>query len=164
ASGPIHYAFMAADASSGPDASVTYGDHSFVLKVGLRDVANTVPGDPPIVIRIAGGVSGSLNQALDCDGTQLSTEIQNGCQTPYQVNPTFTCPDPSSTPYLDCVPVSTGDKVGQVSAGMKARVGSGATPRCPVNNWVANYPNFGSDPRVFPLILTSPGAFNGSGG
>jgi Flp pilus assembly protein TadG len=140
--------------------------HPLVVRVGLTSVSNaTAANDPTVLLRVA-SPSGSHNQAIDCDvGRNLEDEIATGCQTPYQVNPTLTCPDPTSNP-ADCAPIETGDKVGPVKKGMDRHFAPGDV--CSPNNWYSSDPTklpviLPGDPRVVPLIVTTYNSFGGSG-
>lgn len=168
ASGPVQYLNLEATKADGvtamPDAnSVELNDagnpyYKYYVTVGLpkpHDV-NTNYTDPPALLRM-GSVSGSQNQAWDCDaGIRFEEEIENGCRTYYIENfrdtdgdgdkewnnlrctgwnstnlppPTF---GPGPAPYpSDCVITQTGDATGQLRDGLHARL---ETP-CTDNNW-----------------------------
>jgi hypothetical protein len=131
-----------------------------------------------VTLRFAGGVSGSQNQALDCDpwnpARNFEDEIATGCRPSYTYNKGTACPSQpqtlwgTSTSPLDqgaawpCVAVETGDKTGQVGPGMNRRVlGSKNPPTCTnPNMWPVR--NIG-DPRIIHVFLTQFGAFGGSG-
>ncbi len=130
-----------------------------VVKLGVTgnlEVAQTA-GDPTYILRVA-SASGSQNQALDCDVSvpNFRTEIANGCQTPYQINPGVACPN--ATLPLNCVPIATGDAVGQLRQGMNDRFGTGAN--CVPNNWPTVA---GGDPRAVPIFITPYGSFQNNG-
>lgn len=143
--------------------------HQFVVRIGISSIANaTAYNDPTILLRIA-SPSGSHNQAILCDPSRtLRDMIATGCQTPYQLNATRVCPDPSANP-ADCAPIATGDKVGQVKQGMDDHFAPNGV--CSPNNWYSSDPSKlpviqAGDPRAVPLIVTTFAAFssgNGSG-
>ena len=139
----------------------------------------------PVTLRLAGGTSGSQNQALDCDpwlsptggNVGFEDELAHGCRPSYTQNKGATCPASpqtlwgSTTSPLDqgspwqCVAVETGDRSGQLGTGMNLRVlGSKNPSTCPAihqNNW----PNTGviGDSRIIHVFLTQFGAFGSSG-
>jgi hypothetical protein len=165
--------------------------HDFVVKVGIQGSFEDLYKDlstvtTPVTLRLAGGDSGSQNQALDCDpwadpttgGTVgFEDELARGCRPSYTQNEGTDCPDSpqtlwgSSTSPLDqgppwqCVAVETGDKSGQLGSGMNLRIlGSKNPSTCPSdrqNNW----PNTGviGDRRIIHVFLTQFGAFDSSG-
>ncbi len=139
--------------------SVPYGTSTnFCVGVGilgnLKVAADTT--DPTQVLKFIGS-NGSHSGAIQCGGATLRDDIVNGCTTPVQRNSGEACPN-STTP-VDCVPIRTGQKVGQARQGMNDRfVPSGV---CPANNW-SRYPDIPSgDPRAVPLIVTLSDAFGG---
>jgi hypothetical protein len=181
--GLVHRSFVADPALTGPIFLTQIGEsgvtltgansfqqgttHPLVVRVGLTSVQNaTAANDPTVLLRIA-SPSGSRNQAIDCDvGRNLEEEIATGCQTPYQVNPTLTCPDATANP-ADCARVETGDKVGPVQKGMDRHFAPGDV--CSPNNWQSSDPTklpviLPGDPRAVALIVTTYNAFGGSGG
>ncbi|MDP8956137.1 MAG: pilus assembly protein TadG-related protein [Actinomycetota bacterium] len=134
--------------------SLSYGTHSLEVVIGVRGgLENASPSDPPVIMRVAGD-SGSLNGAVNCDPNQtFRDEIAYGCQTQYQMNTGQACPN--GTVPKNCVPVETGDRLGQFRQGMGDRLGS-----CPPNNW----PTVASgDPRAVPVMIVPFGSFSGSG-
>lgn len=159
---PIAYAQLSqgSGCAGGLGNSVPFGTTSFCVGVGiigdLRVAADTT--DPTQVLKFIGS-NGSHSGAIQCGGATLRDDIVNGCTTPVQRNSGEACPN-ATTP-VDCVPIRTGQKVGQARQGMNDRfVPSGV---CPSNNW-SQYPNIPSgDPRVVPLIVTLSDAFGGSG-
>jgi Flp pilus assembly protein TadG len=150
--------------------------HDLVVKLGLKpglQLAQSV-GDPIVSLKLAGG--GSQNQALDCDPAQSNTrdQLANGCGPKYTVNDgSATCPAKStlwSSPQpWNCVVISTGAQVGQVTQGMNQRIlGSTNASVCTSpNHWSAFATAAGlppGDPRIIEVFLTPFGAFTGSGG
>jgi putative Flp pilus-assembly TadE/G-like protein len=122
--------------------------------------------DATVLLRVTG--SGSNNQDIDCGKNgDLEALILNGCTTPFQVNPTLTCPDAGTPPDpADCASTQsfTGGKVGQVRKGMDERFS------CHPNAWQQDpadptkIPTIADDdPRLIPLIITTWAAFDTSG-
>jgi Putative Flp pilus-assembly TadE/G-like len=145
-------------------------NHQLTVTVGISGLqAASSFSDPTVRLRLASG-SGSNTQTVDCwsqtPGSPINNirdAIEQGCPTPYQLNPTITCPDPSApNPPFDCAPTQTGAAVGQARQGMTTRFS------CHPNNWVAP-PGGGppkiadNDPRKVELVITTWGAFNVSG-
>jgi hypothetical protein len=147
--------------------------------------SDTTQVTTPVTLRFAGGVSGSQNQALDCDPWADATggnrgfeeEIAYGCRPSYTYNVDTACPSSPQTLWgtstspadqgaaWQCTAIETGDKTGQIGPGMNLRVlGSKNPSTCPTasrNFW----PNFDevTDKRVIDLFITQFGAFGGSG-
>jgi hypothetical protein len=177
ASGPVDF-LQITKLGVGDTGSLPLGAEQDVhVYVGVRPALQVAQaGDPPILLRVA-SESGSQNQALNCDRDQtFDKEIENGCSTPYQVNPTDDCsdydnnelpPDPDTippNPAPDCVAVETGDRLGLLRTGLEARF---ETPRCHPNQWpddpqIDPLPGPG-DPRWVVLVVTNDMAFTGSG-
>jgi hypothetical protein len=176
-SGPIKTASLWADGAPGVSSleqcSVTHTDctYSLALSLGIQGSFEDIYGDltssasPPVTLRFAGGTSGSVNQALDCDpwrednadpdlklpnGTRsFIGEIALGCRPSYTINQGTTCPGApnalwgSSTSTDDqggawpCVAVETGDRVSQVGTGLNLRILRDKNPtECTApNNW-----------------------------
>jgi len=132
--------------------------------VGFTPVLKDAPvTDPPIKLRYA-SVSGSQNQAVDCDGggaNAFKDAIVNGCLTYYTQNVRNGVCDPDLTPP-DCVSVLTGDKTGPIRTGMNERFASPCTP----NNWptAAGQPlPDQTDPRWVVLFITDETSFSTQG-
>ena len=178
--GAVQRVFSAQRARTGPIKSITLtepsstatgsplalspGTHNLKVTVGTQylEVASATDRstDETFGLRVA-STSGSENQAFDCDaGVTFRDEIINGCQTPYGPNPNHPgCPETTPPTPLDCMDVTTGDKIGQLEGGLDTRLGSGGS--CSINHW-PNVPD--GDVRAIPLIITQFGAFKGSGG
>jgi hypothetical protein len=207
--GVVQRIFSASSARSGPIKfaeswdSGTFGVNSFHcpvpgsgctrpldFKIGITGTFEDQYADlssvtTPVTLRLAGGESGSQNQALDCDpwagptggNVGFEDELANGCRPSYTQNKGATCPASpnvlwgTSTSALDqgpawqCVAVETGDRAGQLGTGMNLRIlGSKNPSTCPAdrqNNW----PNTGviGDRRIIHVFLTQFGAFGASG-
>jgi hypothetical protein len=165
-SGPIKLIGISEPGSSatGSPLALAPGTHNLRVIVGTQYLKAADPsnmsGDETVGLRVA-DPSGSQNQAFDCDaGVTFRDQIVNGCKTPYGPNPnTPGCPETTPPTPLDCMPVTTGDKVGQLEGGMDTRFGVGGG--CTVNNW-PNPPV--GDPRELATIITDFDAFQGSGG
>jgi len=131
---------------------------------------------PPIALRYA-SVSGSENQAVDCDKNVLfHDEIVNGCQNPYTENArngscagysTGNLPPPPIVPPPgpDCVVTETGDKTGPIRQAMTDRFGG--NPCKTLNHWPNTasdpMPDLATDPRVVTLFITDENTFGSSG-
>jgi hypothetical protein len=165
-SGPIKLIGISEPGSSttGSPLALAPGAHNLRVIVGTQYLKAADPADmsadETVGMRVA-DPSGSQNQAFDCDpGATFRDEILNGCQTPYGPNPnTPGCPETTPPTPLDCMPVTTGDKVGQLEQGMDDRFGVGGG--CTINNW-PNPPV--GDVRQIPVIITDFNGFQGSGG
>jgi Flp pilus assembly protein TadG len=144
------------------------GNHKLTVDVGTTyfHTAQDPTTDETVALRVASS-SGSKNFAIDCD-PDVSTfrdEIAYGCHTPFGLNTDYPgCPRTTPRVPVDCLDVSTGDKVGQLKQGMNIRFTDPDTGECYPNNW-ATYPNLPTrDRRIVPLILTDFAGFTGSGG
>jgi len=164
ASGPVQYLQLSARHADGTpvgDAnSIETNDpgnphYDYTVTVGLpKPLSIGNYADPPLVLRMA-SVSGSQNQAFDCDrGINFRDEIRDGCKTTYRTNyddldgdgdkewRNITCAGYSTSnlppntfnpiPPPDCVITETGDMTGQLRDGVTTRFGP---PNCVPNNW-----------------------------
>jgi hypothetical protein len=207
--GEVQRIFSASSARSGPIKfaeiwdSGSFGANSFHcsvagsgctrpldFKLGITGTFEDLYADlssltTPVTLRLAGGESGSQNQALDCDpwagptggNVGFEEELAFGCRPAYTQNKGTTCPASpndlwgTTTSPLDqgppwqCVAIETGDRAGQLGTGMNLRIlGSKNPPDCPLdrqNNW----PNTGviGDRRIIHVFLTQFGAFGTNG-
>lgn len=138
------------------------GDHDLSVAVGTTYFrpATDPDSDETIFLRAIGDSARSQTFAIDCDpGVNFRDEITYGCATGYGLNFVYPgCPPDRTVPTPDnCVLQQPGAEMGQLRQGMNARFG------CPPNNW-QSYPDLPlTDVRIVPLILTSYGAFEGSG-
>jgi hypothetical protein len=137
--------------------SGTPGAHTFAVTVGIEGSLNLSTSAQTTALRLTGG---SRTTAIDCDGTGAAAwkaAIVGGCQTPYQLNASGLCPDPSppSGP-ADCVPVEPGKMANTAASALNQRFAS-----CPANNWPG--PLATSDPRIVKLMVTDFSALDGSG-
>ncbi|MGI8730547.1 MAG: TadE/TadG family type IV pilus assembly protein [Solirubrobacteraceae bacterium] len=146
--------------------------HDLVVTLGLKPTLQNATdiNDPIVSLKVAGG--GSQNQALDCDPNKpnLRDQFAEGCGPQYTTNEGESCltknPLWASPQPWNCVVISTGAAVGQVTQGMNKRILGDTNPgSCTApNNW-ASFPNLpAGDPRVVDVFLTPFGAFTGSGG
>ena len=173
-SGPIKLLRVSENGVAGANSFEQDSSHDLVVTLGLKPSLEnaTSINDPIVSLKVAGG--GSQNQALDCDPdlSNLRDELNNGCGPPYAVNDgSAACPGGaqvlwgSPAPW-QCVVISTGATVGQVTQGLNERIlGAANSPGCTApNNW-ADFPDFDrGDPRIVQVFLTPFGAFSGSGG
>jgi len=139
--------------------SATPGAHTFAVTVGIAPSLDLTNAAQNTLLRFTDN-SGGRTTAIDCDGTGASTwrnSIVNGCQTPYQLNPSGICPDPAppSGP-ADCVPLEPGKMANSASSALNTRFAG-----CPANNWPGPIPD--GDKRVVKLMITDFSAFDGSG-
>ncbi len=190
ASGPIKRAQITdSDTNTFPansfqrcDTTYTGCNRHLTVSLGLQGSFGDLYSDAtsvttPVTLRFAGGVSGSLNQALDCDpwnpARNFEDQIALGCRPSYKKNLGTACPSKttlwgSSTSALNqgpawpCSAVATGDKTGQIGPGMNQRILGSKNPQTCTrpNLWPAK--NIG-DPRIIHLFITQFGAFGGSG-
>lgn len=168
-SGSVRAIGISVDSATLPSSySLPPGDHDITVDVGTTyfRAAEDPLTDETVFLRLASD-SGSKSFAIDCDEDvpNFRDEIANGCFTPFGLNADFPgCPRTTPRVPQDCVPIQTGDMVGQLRQGMNARFTDPASGDCYPNNW-ALYPNLPTnDRRAVPLILTDFGGFTGSGG
>jgi hypothetical protein len=204
--GVVHRIFPASTARSGPiklaritDTATGLGPtnsfqtctgctRSLEVQLGVQGSFQDLYNDStqvttPVTLRFAGGVSGSQNQALDCDPWAETTggnrgfeeEIAYGCRPAYTYNLGTTCPSSPQTLWgtstsqadqgaaWECVAVETGDKTGQIGPGMNLRILGSKNPTiCSNGNHWGDFDQI-NDPRVIDLFTTQFGAFGGSG-
>ena len=164
----VQRVFSGDDTDSGPVKTIdvseagarTYsaaaGTHTFAVTIGLKGSLDLSTSAQVVALRLTGG---SRTTAIDCDATGASAwraAIINGCQTPYQINATDLCPDPSppSGP-ADCVPVEPGKMANSAASALNTRFAG-----CPPDNW----PDYAdTDPRIVKLMITDYSALDGSG-
>ena len=174
-SGPIVSATIADNTASSPDPhSFEYCETgntkcapSFVVTFGLSGGLQNNTGQL-VSLRIAGG---SQSQEVDCgvppgQTPNIRTMLQFGCYNTYAKNtsPTLACSPPATPPQ--CVPIKTGEAVGQVSQGLQARFADTGAGNCGgvyPNNTVNGVWNGQPDPRVVTVFVTPFDSFSGSG-
>ncbi len=164
----VQRVYGADDTSSGPvkwmdvaeagtrTYSAAPGAHTFTVTIGIKGSLDLSTTTQAVALRLTGG---SRTTAIDCDGTGASAwraAIVGGCTTPYQLNDSRLCPDPSPPAGpADCVPVEPGKMASSAATALNTRFAA-----CPPNNW----PTFAqSDPRIVKLIVTDFSALDGSG-
>jgi hypothetical protein len=133
-----------------------------VVRIGLAgNLADAQSaGDPTHALRLA---DPQQNQALDCGGGNLASQLEFGCANTYKVNTGQSCTSLGPGPPYQCVAVSTGFKTGQMS-GLANRLFTTANTcsRAP-NNW-SSFPNLPKgDLRIVQVFLTPFGAYTGNG-
>lgn len=134
------------------------------IPVGISNV--TGPTAPAVALKVS---NESLGQAIDCDPDvpNLRREIVEGCAPAYKINTTGVCAPHNvlwdlEQPW-DCAKTAQGGAGGQVEQGMTERILQGETCNDHPNNF-GLYPNLpANDTRIVPVMLTSFGAFSGSG-
>lgn len=146
---PVHRAFSATTARSGPisfaraleggaitnsvdrcKAGETTCNHDWVIELGLP-APLSLGSKRTLTIALPGSNDGHLecdpnNVGGTDDGASFRDEMANGCAVNYAINPGDDCPEPSEQLVLpepwDCVLSSTGDRAGQFSQGMNMRI------------------------------------------
>jgi Putative Flp pilus-assembly TadE/G-like len=172
--------------SSGPISMVQIGEggggvgansfernttHNLVFTVRLAGLQNSLPTDPPVVLRYR--TQGSKRTGLvDCgqgNGANADEDaIINGCPRALYIWPTgTTCVTPTNsaapTP-IDCVGNTPGNRTAKIPGAIRTRVGNAC------NNWNAYRDSNGAttfppgDPRMMTFIITSPVDLSGGGG
>jgi hypothetical protein len=139
--------------------------HNFVITVQIQGLANSKPGDPPIVFKYP--VQGSKRTGLiDCgqgNGAQADENaIINGCPLGVYIWPDGSpCVVPPSNP-IDCVNPIPGNRRQKIAGAIATRVGNSC------NNWNAYRDSGGTtpipvgDPREIAMIITAPGDLSGN--
>jgi hypothetical protein len=157
--GPVKLVQLEEPASGIAPYSLRQGPRDLTITVGLK--ADLTVSNPPelTALRLTGG---SRTSGVLCDGNGngddfgFKATIVTGCKTPYQINESRVCPDPTPpTGPADCVPLKTGNLGSTVPNALDDRFAG-----CPVNHW----PNYQSgDPRIVQLMVTDFSALLGSG-
>jgi len=154
-SGPVKVVTLTGG-SPGTAYSLSAGTHSVGVSVALEGSLQLSAPTETVMLRLTGG---SRSSAVECDGSganEFRDAIINGCQTPYQINSSGVCPDPTppSGP-ADCVPTKTGAVAGPTLQALDLRFAA-----CPAYSW----PTYAlDDPRVVQLMVTDFAALGGSG-
>jgi hypothetical protein len=170
-SGPIQALSLYAD-GIGDTSSLQQGTtHSIVIDAGVTpglQVAQSVK-DQPTTLRFSG--TGSQNQSVTCTPVSIppsfdswGASLATGCQGPFQLNTTLTCPDNNSP--VDCVQPATGNQQNKVAKALNYRILGSTTPTaCTSPNHWSSYPSLPrNDPRIVTAFITPYGSFSGSGG
>jgi hypothetical protein len=142
--------------------------HQFTITVRVRGLQNSLPTDPPTILKT--DVQRSKRTGLvDCgQGNGASADaaaIRNGCPSGVYIWPEGTaCVTPQADP-IDCVLPIPGERRQKIASAIENRINGGC------NHWNA-YRESGSfdidnyiapqDPRVVPLIITSPADLSGN--
>ena len=142
--------------------------HSFTITVRVKGLQNSLPTDPPTILKT--DVQRSKRTGLvDCgQGNGASADaaaIVNGCPLGVYIWPEGSqCVVPNANP-IDCVTAIAGNRRQKIAGAIKDRINGGC------NHWnayresgsfdVDNYIS-PSDPRVAPLIVTSPADLSGN--
>jgi hypothetical protein len=121
--------------------------------------------DPLYTMRFSETNTASQTGAIGCRGSgHFKEALIEGCPGTYGINTGTACPDGSTNP-IDCVPVDTGVKTGQLRQGLTTRI---TTPKngshyyCE-NRW-SSFPNIPSDDsRIVEIFVTPFGSFEGTG-
>jgi hypothetical protein len=142
--------------------------HDFTITVRVKGLENSLPTDPPVVLRNSNQNS-KRTGLVDCgQGNGASadkTAILNGCPLGVYIWPEGTaCVLPNSDP-IDCVTAIAGNRRQKIASAIKDRINGSC------NYWNAyrdsnsfqidNYIKPG-DPRVLPLIITEPADLAGN--
>lgn len=162
ATGPVKVVSLAEDSDrlGSPYSLVGGQTHTLKVTVGVQGDLEAMPvPSPTMYLRFQVNHSKSITTAVACDGSgndRFVTAIEEGCQTPYQLNPTGSCdPDPAPSGPADCLPTHNGDLGTTVPKALNKRF-----PGCPANNW----PDYDlGDPRIVQLMVTDFSNLLGSG-
>ena len=142
--------------------------HDFTITVQIKGLQNSLPTDPPIVIRNSNQNS-KRTGLVDCgQGNGASADknaIINGCPLGVYIWPPGTqCVVPNADP-IDCVTAIAGNRRQKIASAIEQRINGGC------NHW-NDYRNSGSflidnyilpgDPRIVPFIITSPADLSGN--
>jgi Putative Flp pilus-assembly TadE/G-like len=155
-SGPVKVVTLSGGGGAGAPYALSAGTHTVTVNVGIEGSLHLSAPNETIMLRLTGG---SRTSAVACDGpgaAEFSDAVENGCETPYQINPAGYCPDPTppSGP-ADCIPTKTGSMVGPTEKGLDTRFAA-----CPPYDWPNYQPD---DPRIVKLMITDFSALDGSG-
>jgi hypothetical protein len=148
--------------------SLIQGTHQLQVRVGVKgNLQDLFASGQQTSLRVAiQDPTTSKTQSLDCNNgaTNLRLQIANGCDQAFAINtdPNGACPlNFTSLPVWVCVPLSEGNKTGQLAQGLQDRILAGSSSCSPQQS--SQWPNFSStDPRLVPVVVTSDGAFTGS--
>jgi hypothetical protein len=162
--------------AAGANSFVQGTSHTLNFKVRVGGLSNSLPTDPPIIIRYA-VQNYKRTGVVDCGqgtGNQYDA-IVNGCPRDIYFwtggdcgpPPPNAAPDtsPAGTP-IDCVGIVPGNRRGQIRQAFHDKIGTSC------DNWMAwkasngtlaGFPPAG-DPRVIPMIITPPADLSGGGG
>jgi hypothetical protein len=149
--------------------------HNLVFTVRLNGLANSLPTDPPVVLRYAVNTKGFASKRtglIDCgqgNGANADEDaIINGCPRPVYIWPVgTTCVTPTNSPDptpVDCVGNTPGNRTNKIPGAIRQRVGGAC------NNWNAYRDSNGTttfppgDPRMMTFIITSPADLSGKSG
>ncbi len=143
-------------AGGGTAYSLAAGTQTVGVNVALQGSLRLSSPTETVMLRLTGG---SRSSAVECDGAgaaEFRDAIINGCQTPYQINESGTCPDPAPPAGpADCVRTKTGAVAGPTLQALEERFAA-----CPAYSW----PTYDlDDPRLIPLMVTDFSALGGSG-
>ena len=145
--------------------------HNLVFTVRLNGLANSLPTDPPVVLRYR-TQSSKRTGLVDCgqgNGANADEDaILNGCPRPLYIWPVgTTCVTPTNSPDptpIDCVGNTPGNRTNKIPGAIRQRVGTSC------NNWNAYRDSNGAttfppgDPRMMTFIITSPADLSGKSG
>jgi hypothetical protein len=145
-------------------------NHSFTITVRVKGLENSLPTDPPVVLRNSNQNS-KRTGLIDCgQGNGANADkaaIVNGCPLGVYIWPEGTqCVLPNNDP-IDCVTPIPGNRRQKIASAVKDRINGSC------NYWNAyrdsgtfNINNYilPSDPRVMPMIITEPADLSGNTG
>jgi hypothetical protein len=158
-----------ADGNGGFANSLIQGTtHNFTITVRVKGLENSLPTDPPVVLRNSNQNSRRTG-LVDCgQGNGASADkdaIVNGCPLGVYIWPEGTqCVLPNADP-IDCVTAVPGNRRQKIASAIKDRINGGCnywnayrdSGSFDINNYIAS-----SDPRVLPLIITDPADLSGN--
>ena len=170
--GPISLVEIGEDGpGSGANTFRHTNPHNLVVTVRVAGLANSLPTDPPVVLRYR-TQSSKRTGLVDCgqgNGANADYDaIIDGCPRPLYIWPVgTTCVTPTNsaapTP-IDCVGNTPGNRTNKIPGAIRDRVGSAC------NHWNAYRDSNGAttfppgDPRMMTFIITSPVDLSGRGG
>jgi hypothetical protein len=135
-----------------PPYSLQAGAHTLTVTVALTGALGVQSPPQLMALRLTG--NGSRTTGVNCDGngnSDFTNAIAFGCKTPYQINSSDACPDPSPPAGpADCIPLKTGNLGSTVTSALNTRFNNA----CPAAT---------SPQRDLLLMLTDPSALAGQG-
>jgi Flp pilus assembly protein TadG len=142
--------------------------HNFTITVRIKGLQNSLPTDPPIVLRNS-TQSSKRTGLVDCgQGNGASADqdaIVNGCPLGVYIWPQGSaCVTPPSDP-IDCVFAIPGNRRQKIASAIKDRINGGCnywnayrqSGSFDINNYIKT-----DDPRTVTMIITSPADLSGN--
>ena len=142
--------------------------HDFTISVRVKGLENSLPTDPPVVLRNS-NQNARRTGLVDCgQGNGANADkaaIVNGCPLGVYIWPEGTqCVLPNADP-IDCVTAIPGNRRQKIASAIKDRINGGCnywnayrdSGSFNINNYITS-----DDPRVLPLIITEPADLAGN--